>query len=143
MTGPPAKGDDFPYWLVAIGIISLFSAGLIVTNDLYSQIFLAVTNGISITVFVTLVGFSLASALGLLLAVMALSDSLILRQISRLYVEIIRGVPILVLLFYIAFVGAPGFVWLWNFMTAPLIEADLLGEMTVRDFPRSGGRLSR
>jgi polar amino acid transport system permease protein len=27
--------------------------------------------------------------------------------VARFYVEVIRGIPILVLLFYIAFVGAP------------------------------------
>ena len=127
--------DDFPYWLIAIGILSVAAAGLIVFNGLYRQIFSAVATGIWITVFVTLVGFALASLLGLLLAVMALSNSLVLRQIARFYVEVIRGVPILVLLFYIAFVGAPAFVWFWNLVTAPLIEAGLIDKMTVRDFP--------
>jgi len=127
--------DDFPYWLVAIGILAAIAAGLIAFNGLYRQIFTAVSNGIWITVFVTLVGFALASLLGLLLAVMALSNSLVLRQIARFYVEVIRGIPILVLLFYIAFVGAPGFVWLWNVVTSPLIEAGVIDKMTVRDFP--------
>ena len=35
----------------------------------------------------------------------------LLRQVARFYVEVIRGVPMLVLLFYIAFVAAPGLVW--------------------------------
>lgn len=126
---------DFPFWLVATVLIGVAIALVIAVNDLYSQVFATVSKGIGITIFVTLVGFSLASALGLVLAVMALSGSIWLRQIARFYVEIIRGVPILVLLFYIAFVGAPALVALWNFLTAPLIEAGLLGQMTVRDFP--------
>ncbi|MDD9911255.1 MAG: amino acid ABC transporter permease [Ahrensia sp.] len=129
------KDDDFPYWLVAIAILAAVAAALIIFNDLYRQIFSALSNGIWITVFVTLVGFALASALGLLIAVMALSNSIVLRQIARFYVEVIRGIPILVLLFYIAFVGAPAFVWLWNAITSPLIEAGLIEKMTVRDFP--------
>jgi len=127
--------QDFPWWLVATIVIGLALAGFIIATDIYSQVFNAVSRGITITIFVTLVGFSLASGLGLLLAVMGLSGSLLLRQISRFYVEIIRGVPILVLLFYIAFVGAPGFVVLWNFITAPLINAEIIDKMTVRDFP--------
>lgn len=127
--------DDFPYWLVAIGVLAAVAAGLIAFNGLYRQIFAAVSNGIWITIFVTLVGFVLASFVGLLLAVMALSNSLVLRQIARFYVEVIRGIPILVLLFYIAFVGAPGFVWLWNAVTSPLIETGVMEKMTVRDFP--------
>ena len=71
----------------------------VATSDLYAQVFTIVAKGIGITVFVTLVAFALASALGLGVALMGLSGSAWLRQIARFYVEIIRGVPILVLLF--------------------------------------------
>ena len=37
-----------------------------------------------------------------------------LREIATFYIEIVRGIPILVLLFYIAFVGAPWFVTVYN-----------------------------
>ena len=134
MASPKPTGD-FPYWLVVAAGIGLVIAVFIVVNDLYSQVFTTVSRGIGITIFVTLTGFALASALGLLLAVMSLSGSIWLRQIARFYIEIIRGVPILVLLFYIAFVGAPAVVALCNFVTAPLVEAELIQPMTVRDFP--------
>ena len=70
--------------------------------------------GIGITIFVTVVAFALASALGLGIALMGMSGSKLLRQIARFYVEIIRGVPILVLLFWIAFAGVPALVAGWN-----------------------------
>ncbi|AKI03049.1 amine acid ABC transporter, permease protein, 3-TM region, His/Glu/Gln/Arg/opine family [Hoeflea sp. IMCC20628] len=135
MTAAPKKADkaDFPWWLLAAGAIALFLAIQIVLNDLYSQIFSIVSKGVWITIFVTLVGFTLATAIGLLLAVMGLSKSLVLRQIARFYVEIIRGIPILVLLFYIAFVGAPGFVIAWNGLMTPLIEAGIFDPLQVRD----------
>ena len=125
--------DDFPWWLVAIVVIGLGLAVVIITNDLYTQVFRTVWRGVQITVFVTLVGFAMASALGLLLALMALSGSLVLRQISRFYVEVIRGVPIIVLLFYIAFVGAPALVWLINWATWPLQQMGWMEPMLVRD----------
>ena len=128
-----SSDTDFPYWLVAAAAIAVFIAILIVTNDLYTQVLVIVSKGVWITIFVTLVGFALASALGLLIAVMGLSQSLVMRQVARFYVEIVRGVPMLVLLFYIAFVGAPGFVVAWNFLTGPLQEAGLLEELKVRD----------
>ncbi len=134
-TSAASDSEDFPWWLVVTIGIGVTLAVFIAINDLYSQVFKAVSRGVSITIFVTLVGFALASALGLVMAVMGLSKSLILRQISRFYVEIIRGVPILVLLFYIAFVGAPGFVALWNIIIQPLTDAGLVEKMTVRDFP--------
>jgi polar amino acid transport system permease protein len=129
------SSGDFPWWLVAATAIGVAIAVVIATSGLYSQIFAAVSKGIVTTIFVTLVAYFLACAIGLSIALMALSKSVVLRQIARFYVEIIRGIPILVLLFYIAFVGAPAFVVLWNFVTAPLQSAGILGEMQVRDFP--------
>jgi polar amino acid transport system permease protein len=105
----------------------------IAASDLYAQIFAAVSRGIWITVWVTLLGFALASALGLGIALMALSNSLVLRQIARFYVEIIRGVPVLVLLFWIAFAGVPAFVAAWNWLSIPLREAGYFDELLVRD----------
>ncbi|GLQ39506.1 amino acid ABC transporter [Rhizobium albus] len=131
--GAPAGDKDFPYWLVAAGALAIAIAVLIASNDLYSQVLTIVSRGLWITIFVTIVAFALATLLGLGLALMALSGSVALRQISRFYVEIIRGVPVLVLLFYIAFVGAPAFVVAWNAVTTPLREAGLVGELLVRD----------
>jgi polar amino acid transport system permease protein len=134
MNAAAGEGDrDFPYWLVAAGLIALAIAVTIATNDLYAQVFRIVSAGLWITVFVTLVAFTFACLLGLMLALMALSGSLVMRQVARFYVEIVRGVPILVLLFYIAFVGAPGIVALWNWATAPLQAAGLVSELMVRD----------
>ena len=131
--GAPAGDKDFPYWLVAAGALAIAIAVLIASNDLYSQVLTIVSRGLWITIFVTIVAFALATLLGLGLALMALSGWVALRQISRFYVEIIRGVPVLVLLFYIAFVGAPAFVVAWNAVTTPLREVGLVGELLVRD----------
>lgn len=128
-----APDKEFPWWLVAAATIGAAIAIVIATNNLYSQVFTIVSRGVLITVFVTVVGFTLASAIGLGFALMSLSGSIVLRQTARFYVEIIRGVPILVLLFYIAFVGAPGFVAAWNWLTTPLRDAGLIDEMLVRD----------
>lgn len=128
-----APDDDFPWWLVALAVIGIGLAILIANNDLYSQVFRTVWRGVQITVFVTLVGFAMASFLGLLLALMALSNSIVLRQIARFYVEVIRGIPIIVLLFYIAFVGAPALVWLINAVTWPAQQAGWVEPLLVRD----------
>lgn len=132
--GDPAR-DEFPWWLVVALAVGLAIAGLIAFNGLYAQIFKILAKGIVTTVLVTLVGFSLASLLGLGIAVMGLSRSVFIRQAARFYIEIIRGIPILVLLFYIAFVGAPAIVVAVNWLMTPLREAGMAAEMGVRDFP--------
>ncbi|PZU83833.1 MAG: amino acid ABC transporter [Shinella sp.] len=128
------KGEgDRPWWLVALVAIGLAIAAVIAVNDLYTQVFTTISRGIGVTVFVTVVGFVLATLLGLLVALAGMSDSQIVRQIARFYVEVIRGIPILVLLFYIAFVGAPGFVSLYNFLIGPLVERGWMSALQVRD----------
>ena len=81
-----AANRDFPWWLVAIVIIGTGLGVFIAVSDLYAQVFRAVSKGVSITIFVALIGFALASAVGLLFAVMGLSRCIVLRQISRFYV---------------------------------------------------------
>ena len=125
--------SDFPWWLAVAAALALAAAIFIAASDLYAQVFATVAKGIGITVLVTVVAFALASAIGLGIALMGLSGSRWLRQIARFYVEIIRGVPMLVLLFWIAFAGAPAFVAGWNALTAPLQSAGLFGELMVRD----------
>ena len=110
----PAQDRDFPWWLVATIAIGLYLGWRVAADQIYTEVFEILWRGIGITIFVTCVAFALASALGLVLALGVLSRSLVLRQLARFYIEIMRGIPILVLLFYIAFVGAPALVATYN-----------------------------
>lgn len=92
----------------------------IIADELYTSIFTIIAKGAGVTAFVTVVAFLIASCIGLLLAIASLSGSVVLRQCARFYIEVIRGIPILVMLFYIAFVGAPMFVAFWNAALTPL-----------------------
>ncbi|MDS9469922.1 amino acid ABC transporter permease [Paracoccus sp. MBLB3053] len=62
------------------------------------------TKGLWLTVAVTLLSLLLASSLGLFWALMRTSNSRLLGGIARFFVEFLRGIPILVVLFYIYFV---------------------------------------
>lgn len=102
----------------------------IVSDDLYSEVFSILIKGAGVTAFVTLTAFCLASVLGLLLAAAVLSPFVLLRQCARFYIEIMRGIPMLVLLFYIAFVGAPAMVGLINYLLGGWLDAPI----RTRDF---------
>lgn len=129
--GPSRPDEDFPYWLVALALIGVWLGYRAVSDEIYAQVLGTLTKGVQITVIVTLIGFTAASMMGLGLALMSLSRRLVIRQIARFYIEIVRGVPIIVLLLYVAFVLAPGLVWLINQVLEPL-GAEL---MRTRDFP--------
>lgn len=130
----PARGKrEIPFWLLAIVLVGLFVGWLIVNDGQYAVIFAALRQGVFVTLWVSVVAFALAAILGLLVALARTSRSRILREVATFYVEIVRGVPILVLLFYVAFVGAPQIVDLWNWLRGFALGA-LLPELTVRDF---------
>ena len=126
---PPPK--DFPWWLVVAAVLGAVFLVQILTSEIYSRVLDTLLKGVWITVMVTVVAFAAASALGLGIALMSLSKRVVLRQVARFYVEIVRGVPIIVLLLYVAFVFAPALVAGWN----AVAEATGLPTMRTRDFP--------
>ncbi|WP_050527745.1 amino acid ABC transporter permease [Pseudorhodobacter aquimaris] len=111
---PARNKADFPYWLLILIGIGGYLFWEVVSDDLYADILRTLSKGIWTTVMVTVVGFGMAAVLGLLLAVAAGLRFIVIRQAARLYIEVVRGVPIIVLLLYVAFVLAPGLVALWN-----------------------------
>lgn len=125
---PPSTPDrDFPWWLLAVAVLLGTAYVVVLMDDGARQVLSTLRRGIWITVLVTVTGFAAASLVGLGLALMSVSGSLVARQVARFYIEIVRGIPILVLLLYVAFVLAPALVAFWNWTGLP--------EMRTRDFP--------
>ncbi len=120
MTTGSRKEGDFPWWLLLAATIAAFLMYRIVADQLYSRVLATLSRGIGVTIFVTLVAFAMAMLAGLLLALGSMSRFLLIRQVTRFYVEIIRGVPMMVLLLYVAFVLAPALVTAWNWLTSLL-----------------------
>ena len=110
MIPTPPQDKDFPYWLLVAGGLAAYSVFQVASDDLYTQILSTLSKGVGLTIFVTLVAFSMASLFGLLLAVASMSRFIVFRQMARFYIEIVRGIPIIVLLLYVAFVFGPAMV---------------------------------
>lgn len=125
----PSLLARLPRWLVAVALLFVLGLWAITGNGTYAAIFRAVSGGIVTTLWVSGLAFLLATLLGLLVALARTSANRVLREIATFYVEIIRGIPVLVFLFYVAFVGAPWAVTAINWVIAPFG-----GEIGVRDF---------
>ena len=130
--------ERIPYWLLAALLLGVFMAWRIVTDDSYATIFAAVARGIGVTIYVTIVAYAGALVLGLLVGLARVSKNRVIYEVATFYVEIIRGVPMLVLLLYIAFVLAPALVYAVNWLGMQLAGlgalARPLAEFRVRDF---------
>lgn len=134
-TSPRSKRlAEFPWWLLAIALLGLLILWAIIADEGYAEIFSVLIKGVVTTLWVSFVAFALAMLLGLVVALARTSGNPWLVQIATFYVEIIRGIPILVALFYVAFVGAPAMVVAANWLLTPLQQAQWMEPLTVRNF---------
>jgi polar amino acid transport system permease protein len=107
---PAGRLLRIPYWLLAAILLGVLFLWITLTRPDYRVIFAAVLSGITVTVYVSVIAYVLSLVLGLLIGLMRVSHSRVAQEVSSFYVEIVRGVPMLVILYYIAFVGAPAIV---------------------------------
>lgn len=117
---------SFPWWLVAIISFLGLMLALIITNPDYNRAFhfirgglgsfesllngdLAafIGTGITVTIYTTLVAFAIALLIGLVVGLGRVNSNVVLRNLAMTYIEFIRGVPTLVLIFTVAFVLVP------------------------------------
>lgn len=122
-----------PYWLLLAILIAVILLWGIINDSNYRIIFDALQQGVTTTIYVSLIAYILAMSLGLLLSLMRVYKNRVTQEVSSFYIEIIRGVPMLVLLYYISFVGAPALVSGLNWIGAPLIEAGIIEPINIRN----------
>lgn len=101
------KLNDFPWYLIGIALIAIITFYTILTKETYGEAFNLIKNGVVITITTSIIAYAIALLIGLLTSVGYISKNVIIRNIATFYVEIIRGIPMLVLIFYIALVGVP------------------------------------
>lgn len=100
----------WPWWALVAALLGVLIMWQMSTDETYQVILAAVREGVSTTIYVTVVAFAFAMLVGLIVAFMRMSQNILIYQVSTFYVEIIRGVPMLVLLLYVAFVIIPGII---------------------------------
>ncbi|RME63709.1 MAG: amino acid ABC transporter permease, partial [Caldilineae bacterium] len=119
--------DKLPYWLVTAILLGVILLWNILTDADYNVIFNAVVKGVSVTIYVCLIAYAFALIVGLIIGLGRITHNRIILEAATFYVEIIRGVPMLVILYYIAFVGAPGLVELIAWTGERLVALGLTG----------------
>jgi len=109
-----ANWQEFPWWFVGLILVAIATGYVIITQDNFREAFGFIKAGVSVTLTTTIFGFMFALVLGLLTGLSRISRSVILRNVATFYVEFIRGIPMLVLIFFIALVAVPAFVTVMN-----------------------------
>ena len=129
---PVASLSRLPYWLLVVMLLGVLAVWSVVREEDYRVIFRAVSRGIVTTLYVSVIAYAAAAAIGLLFGLMRASHRRVLREAASVYIEVVRGVPMLVILYYVAFVAAPALVVLINRVAEPLIAAGWLQPLSVR-----------
>ncbi|HCV36881.1 MAG TPA: amino acid ABC transporter [Acidimicrobiaceae bacterium] len=99
--------DTFPWWGSLIAAILIWMAWQIATRDDYELAWDRIFPGLQVTVIATLQAFAIALVLGLIAGMGQLSRNVVARNLARTYVEFIRGIPILPLIFTVALILVP------------------------------------
>jgi len=104
------KISKWPWWVIALVLVGLAVIYLILASPNYQSSFIYLIQGVYTTLRITVFSYLIATIIGLLAGLARVSKNVFLFNISTLYVEIIRGIPLVVLLLYIAFALFPVFV---------------------------------
>ncbi|MEN9934293.1 MAG: hypothetical protein RLZZ387_872 [Chloroflexota bacterium] len=126
----PGLGIPFsrlPYWLIILLIVFVATFYAILSSESYSDALVFVAEGLRLTVIISLAAYAAALVLGLIIGLGRVSRNPVIYTLATLYVEIMRGVPLLVIVFYARFVivpwasallyGAPGVLTRNDFLT--------------------------
>jgi polar amino acid transport system permease protein len=106
--------NSVPWWAVILVATGLVLTYLIFADPDYKDTFSYLSVGVSVTIRITLSAYLLSAGAGLITGLARTSKNTVFYTISTLYVETARGVPLIVLMLYVAFVMVPATVALIN-----------------------------
>jgi polar amino acid transport system permease protein len=99
--------SKLPWWviiLIAAGILGIF---FIFSNENYYATFRFLLYGVITTIRITLTAFPIAVIIGLFTGLARQSKNPIIYNVATLYIEVMRGIPLVVLLLMVAFAVVP------------------------------------
>jgi len=91
------------WWLLFLAVVALVALLVFLVPKPYRDIFLFLQDGVVVTIKLTLVSFVFILIVGMIGGLGRVSGSRIVSGIASLYVEIVRGIPVLVWLLWIWF----------------------------------------
>lgn len=99
--------DAVPWWAVILIATALVITYLIFSSQPYNETFRYLSTGVIMTLRITIVSYTIATIIGLITGLARTSKNVVAYTLSTLYVEMVRGIPLIVLMLYVAFVVVP------------------------------------
>ncbi|MDX1521765.1 MAG: amino acid ABC transporter permease [Anaerolineae bacterium] len=120
-----------PWWLLIIILAGALLVFSFYNDETYNDVVAFVWAGVIITIRVTVISYAFAITFGLTAGLGRVSKNPIIYNIATLYVQIMRGLPILVTLLYVSFVVIPLLITQINVFGEYLASVNLLGPENV------------
>lgn len=116
---------DLPWWLIAASMFGVYLTLQIIYDEPTRVTFNFLSTGIRTTVIVALAGYSLSLTIGAIMGLARVSSNRLIYNVSSFYVEMVRGIPLLVFLFFIAFGVLPTAIRFLNDIGIPIVSRDI------------------
>ncbi len=91
--------NKIPWWLVSIGLVIIVTLILIINAPSFNEAFVIMSAGISTTITITIIAYSISLLIGLIVGLGRVSSGVVAKNMATFYIEIVRGIPMLVLIF--------------------------------------------
>lgn len=103
----PLPLERLPWWALVLAIGGILVALRVAGSPVYRETLAFLAEGVLLTLYLSLASYALALVVGLVAGLARVSRNPWLHTPAILYIEVVRGVPLLVFLLYVAFVATP------------------------------------
>lgn len=121
-----ARLKRLPWWALVLLLLGVALAYAVVTVPSYTDAFLFIVPGLKVTLLVSGAAFAISLVIGLVVGLGRISSNPIAYNVATFYVEVVRGIPMIVIIIYVAYVLVPIFVSALNGLGNLLLQAHWL-----------------
>jgi polar amino acid transport system permease protein len=95
------------WWAIILVFAGIAISYALIFNPVYNETFTYLVNGVPVTLRITVIAYLIATVIGLLVGLARVSKNVFIFNAATLYVEMIRGIPMIVLILYFAYAFIP------------------------------------
>lgn len=104
---PQKTLDMVPWWLIIIVVVGAIVLYSMLQEQKYVDALTYLLRGVGLTIVLAVASYAIALVIGLIAGLGRVSPNRFLYTLATLYVEVVRGVPLLVIIVYAHYVVAP------------------------------------
>jgi polar amino acid transport system permease protein len=105
--GVSSQIKNLPWWAIQVLLLGIALAYATINSPNYSDAFLFIVPGLQVTITATIIAFSVSLVIGLIFGLGRISSNPVIFNIATFYVEVVRGIPMIVIIIYVAYVLVP------------------------------------